>query len=252
MKLPPKNTFYYSILTAVLFLPSVILAIPVGIGTGYDAVIQELGEPDGEIRLGGKQILTYGDARLTLRDKVVVEMSPEFDNLLVQRKENLKKIQAKRDANLVSFRGKWITNDKKKQIIEAETRERTRKARGSNDGIWHTDFMKALEIAQAENKKLLLNFTGSDWCGWCIKLEDEVFSQPEFQQYARQNYILIKLDFPKKKKLSPKLKEQNNALAKKFQVTGFPTIIVVTPSGKLHARSGYVKGGPNAFLRSIL
>lgn len=225
----------------------------IDIGASYDEVIQKLGEPDGEINLGDKQILTYGDAKVTLSDKAVVKISPEFESLLAERAEKLKEIQAKRDANLINFRGQWITPERQKQIIRAESKKRAENnTTASNEVTWMTDFKKASELAKLENKKLLLNFTGSDWCGWCMKLEDEVFSKAEFKQYAQKHYVLVKLDFPKKKKLPSALERQNHVLAKNYNVTGFPSVIVLKPSGKFHARGGYVKGGPNAFLRSIL
>lgn len=116
---------------------------------------------------------------------------------------------------------------------------------------WYTDLSDAFRVAQSTNRKLLLNFTGSDWCGWCKKLNAEVFSKKEFQQYAVGNYVLVELDFPKNKQQSNDLKQQNREVAKKLGIRGYPTIIVLNPDGSLHARSGYVPGGPNAFLQSI-
>lgn len=247
------QNIFRTFLIVVLLLPATTSAVTIDIDASYSEVLQKLGEPDGEITIGNRQILTYGDAKITFRDKAVVQVSPELESLLAERAEKKQEIKAKREANLISFRGEWMTPEKRKRILLTEANRRAQKKTAqSNSGGWLTDFEAASELAKAQNKKLLLNFTGSDWCGWCVKLENEVFSRPEFQQFAQKNYILVKLDFPKKKKLSASLKRQNKALANKYQVKGFPSIIVLTPSGKFYTRGGYVKGGPNAFLRSIL
>lgn len=117
-------------------------------------------------------------------------------------------------------------------------------------GEWETDFKKAQEKAEKEGKALLVNFTGSDWCGWCIKLEGEVFSKKEFQSWAKDNVVLVKLDFPRRKKQSNDLKKQNNELMKKYGVRGFPTILFLDAKGNVIGKSGYMKGGPAAWTKS--
>lgn len=89
---------------------------------------------------------------------------------------------------------------------------------------WYTDIHKAYEVAKKTNKPIFAFFTGSDWCGWCHKLEKAVFSKPGFQQWAKTNVVLLELDFPRKKELPQALAEQNNGLQNFFQVQGFPTI----------------------------
>jgi len=89
---------------------------------------------------------------------------------------------------------------------------------------WYTDIMKANEVSQASGKPLFAFFTGSDWCGWCKKLQKDVMSKPEFIEWAKQNVILLELDFPRYKTLSPELAQQNASLQQTFQITGYPTI----------------------------
>ena len=114
---------------------------------------------------------------------------------------------------------------------------------------WQTDFAAAKAQAANENKKLLLDFTGSDWCGYCMKLEDEVLSTAAFRNFAK-DYILVRLDFPRTKQLPPAEKRQNDALARQFQVDGYPTLIELDPSGREITRQvGYEPGsGPRAYL----
>jgi thioredoxin-related protein len=116
---------------------------------------------------------------------------------------------------------------------------------------WLTDLPKAQAQAKAEKKLVMLDFTGSDWCGWCIKLNNEVFSKPEFAEYAKQNLVCVEVDFPSKKKLSAEQTKANDALAKKYDIKGYPTIIVLDSEGKKVGELGYMKGGPTAFIAAL-
>jgi thioredoxin-related protein len=117
---------------------------------------------------------------------------------------------------------------------------------------WQDNYEKALAQAKAENKNVLLDFTGSDWCGWCIKMVDETLSKPEFTDYAAKNLVLVEVDFPNKKKLSDETKKQNEELKKQFDAKGYPTFVLVNKDGKeLGKQVGYVKGGPSAFIAKL-
>jgi len=118
----------------------------------------------------------------------------------------------------------------------------------SSDSLWQTDFDAAMISAEKNDKDLLLSFSGSDWCPWCQKLDKEVFDQDLFKQSAPKNYILLNLDFPKKKQLPDVLKNQNEKLQKRYKVTGFPTIILTDSAGEPYAQLGYRQGGPEKYL----
>jgi len=112
-------------------------------------------------------------------------------------------------------------------------------------GEWMVNYEKAMEKAKAENKPILVNFTGSDWCGWCIKMDEETFSKPGFQKFASEKLVLLEVDFPRNKEQSDKLKAQNEMLQKKYKVEGFPTFLLMNPNGKVIAKKvGYIPGGP--------
>ena len=114
---------------------------------------------------------------------------------------------------------------------------------------WVTDYNAALATAAKENKKVLLDFTGSDWCGWCIKLKKETFDQPAFKEYADKNLVTVEIDFPQRKTLDPQLQKQNSALQEQYQVQGFPTLVLLDPQGKvIKQQSGYIPGGPKGFV----
>ena len=117
---------------------------------------------------------------------------------------------------------------------------------------WETDFEKASAKAKAEGKHMLVDFSGSDWCGWCIKLDNEVFSKEPFKAYAKGNLILVLADFPRDdSKQSAELKKQNKALSEKFSVRGFPTVIILNPEGEAVAQTGYQAGGPEAYVEHV-
>jgi protein disulfide-isomerase len=116
---------------------------------------------------------------------------------------------------------------------------------------WGDDYEKAVSQAKAEKKLVVLDFTGSDWCGWCIKLDKEVFSKAEFKDYAKQNLVLVEVDFPNSKPQSKKLKEQNEKLQKEHGIRGYPTIVVLNPEGKKVGELGYEAGGPKNFIAKL-
>jgi protein disulfide-isomerase len=123
---------------------------------------------------------------------------------------------------------------------------------GAKDGLnWETNLESALKEAKTENKAVLVNFTGSDWCIWCQRLSNEVFSKPEFKEYADANLILVRLDFPKNIEQSVETKMYNNQLAQRFGVQGFPTVLLFNSTGNLVKTTGYQPGGPVNYVNDL-
>ncbi|HZI33863.1 MAG TPA: thioredoxin fold domain-containing protein, partial [Candidatus Binatia bacterium] len=117
---------------------------------------------------------------------------------------------------------------------------------------WTDGLPKALAKARAEKKIVLLDFTGSDWCVWCMKFDDDILSQPKFADYARSNLVMVIVDFPHAKQQSDVVKKTNQALQDKFKVSGFPTYVVLTPDGEeIGHQVGYLAGGPKAFIAEL-
>jgi thioredoxin-related protein len=117
---------------------------------------------------------------------------------------------------------------------------------------WAANLPKALERAKTKDKIVLLDFTGSDWCVWCIRFDDDILSKPEFTTYAKTNLIMVLVDFPNAKKQSNDLKKRNAELQTKFKVNGFPTYVVLNSDGKEIGRQvGYLSGGPLAFIAKL-
>ncbi|SFU27763.1 protein disulfide-isomerase [Pustulibacterium marinum] len=126
---------------------------------------------------------------------------------------------------------------------------------------WHTNFEEASKIAMKEGKPLMLFFTGSDWCGWCVRLQKEVFEHDEFVDWAEENVVLLELDFPRRKELPYELKQQNFNLQQLLGVRGYPTVWFANVENqgtkkapKLNldklGRMGYQRGGSEAWIAS--
>lgn len=123
---------------------------------------------------------------------------------------------------------------------------------GTTEAIWRNDYPGALRQAQAENKLVLLDFTGSDWCPWCIKFDHDVLATPQFAAYAARRLQLVRLDFPRHTPQPDALRRANAALAKQFAVDGFPSFVLVNADGKELCRQvGYLQGGPDAFIAEL-
>lgn len=127
----------------------------------------------------------------------------------------------------------------------------------AQEQVWHTDLQKAVQLSEKSDKPLLLFFTGSDWCGWCIRLQKEVFKTAEFSEWAKSNVILVELDFPRRTPITPELKKQNGELQQFFGVRGYPTIWLTNVNQNKKDKNisfeklgstGYVAGGPTAWL----
>jgi thiol-disulfide isomerase/thioredoxin len=128
----------------------------------------------------------------------------------------------------------------------------------AQEPAWLTDLAQAKAAAVAQNKKILADFTGSDWCPYCVLLNKEVFSTPAFAGLAK-DYVLLKLDYPRmsgrtpeKIAADPGLKALM-ALKEQYRISGFPTVLVLSGTGEELARNqGYAKGqGPAAYMASL-
>ncbi|MDR6845530.1 thioredoxin family protein [Flavobacterium granuli] len=119
---------------------------------------------------------------------------------------------------------------------------------------WNTNFEDAKAKAEKENKKILLVFSGSDWCGPCMKLDKTVWKSSEFQEEADENWVIYKADFPKKKanQLSPELTESNNKLAEKYNKNGsFPLVLLLDKKGKVIGITGFKNVSAPEYIKLI-
>lgn len=124
----------------------------------------------------------------------------------------------------------------------------------ANAQVWNTDITTAKKTAQEQNRKIILVFQGSDWCGPCIKLEKEIWSSEEFKRYAKEQFVLLKADFPKKKanKLSKEQQTKNDLLAEKYNQNGyFPLVVVLDKTGKVLGTTGYKNITPAEYIKLL-
>ena len=120
------------------------------------------------------------------------------------------------------------------------------------DDLWLTDLAKAQATAKAENKMVLMDFNGSDWCPPCKALRKNVLSSQEFIEYAKKNLVLVDVDFPHNKEQSAELKKANQALGEKYGVDGLPTVIVLSSDGKeLNKKIGYSGQATKEFIADL-
>ena len=125
-------------------------------------------------------------------------------------------------------------------------------AKTSTPAGWIDDYDAALKRAADEKKPVVANFSGSDWCGWCKRLDAEVFNTDEFRKDATNRYILLMIDSPRDKSLlSQKAREQNPKLVEKYEIRGFPTVLVLDANGKTVSELGYRRGGPKNYLKAL-
>jgi thioredoxin-related protein len=141
---------------------------------------------------------------------------------------------------------------------QKENATNTENTENEKELVWYTDMNTAIAQSQKEKKPIMLFFTGSDWCGWCIKLQNEVFKKEEFTTWAKDNVILVELDFPRSKPQTEAIKQQNNQLQQTFAVAGYPTVFFVNAEkgekekDKVNltslGKTGYMAGGPAAWI----
>jgi uncharacterized protein YyaL (SSP411 family) len=117
-----------------------------------------------------------------------------------------------------------------------------------HEKIWTQNFEEAKALAKKEGKDLFVDFTGSDWCGWCIKFDNEIFKTDLYATEAPKDFVHVKLDFPRNIKIAPEIAKQNVELKKKYPIPGYPTEFLMDADGFPYAMSGYQAGGPQAYL----
>ena len=119
---------------------------------------------------------------------------------------------------------------------------------------WVTDIVEAKSLATENNKTIVLVFQGSDWCGPCIKLDKEIWHTDEFKTYAKDHFVMLKADFPKRKKnaLSKEQQDHNNKLAESYNKNGyFPLVVVLDENGKFLGSTGYKKMKPSDYIKIL-
>lgn len=137
-------------------------------------------------------------------------------------------------------------------LISCSAQEKSSSAQTAGTELkWTTSMEAAKAEAVARKVPILVDFSGSDWCGWCIRLEKEVFSQPAFKEFAKGNLVLLLVDFPRRVQQTAEVKMANRKLAEEFGVEGFPTVLLLNAEGRELARTGYKAGGAAAYVEHL-
>lgn len=223
---PP--TEYPDMKTLLLATALAVSSLPlhaVNIGDSLESVIAEKGQPANKLQAAGNTILTYSDGSIKIRDNKVVA------------------IKSTKELTEANVKG---TPPAPPRISKVEQPAPT-----SSTDAWSTNYEASLAQAKSEGKQVFLFFTGSDWCGWCHRLDGEILSTAEFKDYAAKKLVLVKLDFPRNIPQSDQLKAQNNQLAKQNGIKGYPTVVVLDSAGKRIGALGYMEGGPAGFLNKL-
>ena len=207
-----------------LFTFALSLRAAIGVDSTYDQVIAEKGPPSGKMQAGDNMVLRYPDATIRLRSGRVVS---------VEAAKNAPPAPSQPAAPPAA----------------SKTMAAAKPAPGK--AAWRTDYQAALADAKEQNRRVFLFFTGSDWCIWCKRLNAEILATPEFKAYAAENLVLVELDFPKGRAQPADVAAQNNSLAQKYRVRGFPTVVVLDSAGKFVNELGYQEGGPGPFLKQL-
>jgi len=203
-----------------VYLVASVSVSATSVGDSRTQVIAERGKPLSQIEAGPVVILNYADVSIKCRNNLVEEV---------------------RNVNVgcVSVVPTEAPKSVRKSVVVA-----------AQSG-WTTDYNAALASAASEQRNVFLFFTGSDWCGWCKKLDGEILSTPEFKAYADAKLVLVELDFPRQKEQSVAEKRQNQKLQRQFGIKGYPTVIVLNSKGEPVARLGYQRGGPEPFIAKL-
>jgi len=201
------------------------LSAEIKIGDSYAQVLQEKGLPESKIESGTIHVLRYPNQTIKLDAGVVVAVQSATHASIA--------VAAPRKVAAVA--------EKPRPAVAPEVAPLK----------WRTDYAAALAQAKADNRHVFLFFTGSDWCGWCKRLNAEILTTPEFARFAQEKLVLVEIDFPKKHPQPAALKTQNAKLAKRYNIEGYPTVIVLDGTGTKVNELGYQEGGPNPFIERL-
>lgn len=178
------------------------------------------------------------------------ERKPDFPNVPVEQTAE-HKVPAPAPVLVEAETSGQVQNNEVKPVDAVKPPEPVKKVEVKDDSGWQTDFAAARKLAAEKKLPILADFSGSDWCGWCIKLDKEVFSQDVFRNWAKDNVVLFLADFPRKSVLPEEIKKQNRKLMDKYGVQGFPTVLILDAEGNMLQQTGYVQGGPQVYVDNL-
>jgi thiol-disulfide isomerase/thioredoxin len=250
----------------LVFAGASVPLLAVEVGYTYEKVVDEMGMPTSKMEAGASLTLNYTDSTIKLLEGKVVSIKmagvasdDPYEKVIETKGVPASKIEAGSaavlryaDATIKLREGKVVSikmvGAGEGLVLDANG---TSKPAPVGLGEWTTDYAAALRQAKTGKRRVLLFFTGSDWCGWCKRLDGEVLATTDFRAYAREQLILVKLDFPRSIPQSAQVKARNKKLSEQYQVDGYPTIVVLDSNGNAVGRLGYQPGGPRLFIEEL-
>ncbi len=251
MKLPLPQALRRPIAVALLAVVSTAIAFGASVGNTEAEVLEANGEPTSRMSTGTVTVLNYPDKIVRLEDDAVVS---------IRRLGGAGPAVASSPGK--SGNGSTRNTASAGRSSSSASSSASSGATGSGWGAtakrptgpaldWLTEYRPAVERAASAKRPIFLFFTGSNWCTWCKKLEGEILETTLFRNYAAKKLVLLKLDFPRGVQQPEWMISQNQALSKKYRVTGYPTVVMLSPTGKFLANLGYAPGGPVPFVAAL-
>ena len=120
--------------------------------------------------------------------------------------------------------------------------------KNASNAQWLRSYEEAVELSKQSGKPILADFTGSNWCGYCVKLKKEVFDTPQFKAWAAENVVLLELDYPRPNRQADWIIQQNNMLRQRYEIDSYPSVLILNSSGSVIGSQGYMKGGPERWI----
>lgn len=251
MKLPLPQALRRPIAVALLAVVSTAIAFGASVGNTEAEVLEANGEPTSRMSTGTVTVLNYPDKIVRLEDDAVVS---------IRRLGGAGPAVASSPGK--SGNGSTRNTASAGRSSSSASSSASSGATDSGWGAtakrptgpaldWLSEYRPAVERAASSKRFIFLFFTGSNWCTWCKKLEGEILETTLFRNYAAKKLVLLKLDFPRGIQQPEWMISQNQALSKKYRVTGYPTVVMLSPTGKFLANLGYAPGGPVPFVSAL-
>ena len=253
MKLSLLSALRCPIAATLFACLSAPLAWSAEVGNTEEEVLEASGEPTSRMSTGAVTVLNYPDKIVRLEDGAVVSVRRLGGGAApaAGAGKNAKPVNGSTrntaSANVSTGSGRSSTAGNAGGAATAAAPKRP-----SGPALeWLSEYRAAVERAASAKRPVFLFFTGSNWCTWCKKLEAEILETTFFRNYAAKKLVLLKLDFPRGVQQPEWMISQNQALSKKYRITGYPTIVMLSPTGKFLANLGYAPGGPVPFVAAL-
>jgi hypothetical protein len=249
MNLPLLGALLRPFAVAWLALVPVSITFAASVGNTEAEVLETHGEPTSRMSTGAVTVLNYPDQIVRIEDDAVV---------------SVRRIGGGAPASASTKNGKSGNGSARSTASAGKSSSSASSSAAKNSSApaaakrpsgppleWVAEYRSAVERAASSNRPVFLFFTGSNWCTWCKKLEGEILETTLFRNYAAKKLVLLKLDFPRGVQQPEWMIAQNQALSKKYRVTGYPTVVMLSPTGKFLANLGYAPGGPVPFVAAL-